>query len=345
MLETNHIQQKIVNFTYKKILGDRRCKFNDFSKITSGKRKITSPIMQFYSSVDNIGNYLPVLGIQKMLSQSTDTWCIHDKNIDFEFVNANYKCVIIGGAGLLHECFEEFWNKFLNECKLPTIIWGVGVCLPDSTGVRTDLIDSTKRSGINRKVFAEVANKCDLVNLRDDLTADYYGLKEVHISPCPTIVYLEKFRNSVNKISNQVLFSSHKELVAVTTQERIQSSIKNLIPKFKYTDNIQRPSLGLDDIIQRFYCNTSILVTTRLHGAIIAYGLDIPYIAIPRDEKLRDFHRLYSNGISIENITDIEDALKQGFANNIAIKPIAINPVLTFGEQAHKWVISCCKNN
>ncbi|MBV6623402.1 MAG: polysaccharide pyruvyl transferase family protein [Rivularia sp. (in: Bacteria)] len=344
MLEINRIQQKIVNVAYQKLIGDRRCKFNDFSKVSPENRTVNSPIMQFYSSVDNIGNYLPVLGIQKMLSQSSDTWCIHDKNIDFDFINTNYKCVIIGGAGLLHECFEEFWNKFLNECRLPTIIWGVGLCLPDSSGVRTDLVDSTKRSGVSQKVVMEVAKRCDLVNVRDNLTANYYNFKDVDISVCPTVVYVEKFKKSLYKESSQVLFSSHKELVAVSTQKRLKASLKKLVPKFAYTDNIQKPSSGIDDIISRYYCPTSILVTTRLHGAIIAYGLNVPYIAIPRDEKLRDFHRLYSNGISIENIVDLENALKQGLTNNIPMKPIAINPVLTFGEKASEWVASCCNN-
>jgi len=95
-------------------------------------RKPRSPIIQFYSSVDNIGNYLPILGIQKMLGQTPDTWCMH-RPVDFNFINKHYKCAIIGGAGLLDQCFEPFWEKLLNGCKIPMIMWGLGICLPDKT--------------------------------------------------------------------------------------------------------------------------------------------------------------------------------------------------------------------
>jgi len=309
---------------------DRRCKFYDLAKINPQYRKARSPIIQFYSSVDNIGNYLPILGIRKMLSQTTDTWCVHDKLIDFKFINMHYKCAIIGGAGLLHKGFEPFWKKILHECKLPIIIWGVGVCLHDRK----------TRGSVDSKIVTEVAKRCDLINVRDDLTADYYSLKKAHISACPTIVYLRDFQKSVGKNNNIVLFSSHEELLSASETERIKTAILRVTTKFQYTNNIQQRFLGLDDIIYRYYCKSRLVVTTRLHGAIIAYGLGIPYIIIPRDEKLRAFHRIYSNGISISNDSQLENALRNG--NIPIIKPIKIDQVLDFGDQALRWVFSMC---
>ncbi len=58
-----YIHANIINKAQQQ---DFRCKFFDLSKIKKDRRP-RSPIIQFYSSVDNIGNYLPVLGIQKML--------------------------------------------------------------------------------------------------------------------------------------------------------------------------------------------------------------------------------------------------------------------------------------
>lgn len=66
--------------------------------IPSEKRNPKSSLLQFYASPNNIGNYLPVLGIQEMLEEETDTWCAHDEYIDFDFINANYQGVIIGGG-------------------------------------------------------------------------------------------------------------------------------------------------------------------------------------------------------------------------------------------------------
>lgn len=280
---------------------------------------------------------MPVIGIQEMLNQSTDTWCMHDKRIDFDFINQNYKCVIIGGAGLLHECFESFWQRFLSECKLPTIMWGIGVCLPDETGVRTDLKASTEKYGVSKDVILEVANKCDLINVRDDLTADYYNLKNASITACPTVVYLEKFKKHL-KPTNEVLYSSHKELVRTDEQEEIYKMISKVTSNFSYTDNIQTYKLGLDDIIRRHYCRSKLVVTTRLHGAITAYGLGIPYIAIPRDKKVREFVRIYSNGLLLENIAELPNAIQSTQENNPIDQEIKINDVKVFGEKAKNWL-------
>jgi len=307
-----------------------RCKFYDHARISPKRRQVHSPIIQFYSSINNIGNFLPVLGISKMLGQTADTWCMHDKEVDFDFVNANYKCAVIGGAGLFHRCFDHFWQKFLHECKIPVIIWGVGTCFPDDEEVR----------GVDPKVMAEVAKRCDLINVRDELTANYYSLKNVSITACPTIVYLQDFQKSVDKNSKAVLFSSHVELVSDAESEEIQAITSGVAEEYKYTNNLQRRFIPLNGIISESYCQSRVVVTTRLHGAIIAYGLGIPYIMIPRDEKLRAFHNRYGNGISINSASEIEAALK--IAPLSITRPIEIEPVLEFGIQARNWMRSHC---
>lgn len=307
-----------------------RCKFYDHARINPKFRKVNSPIIQFYSSINNIGNFLPVLGINKMLGQTTDTWCMHDKKVDFDFVNANYKCAIIGGAGLFHRCFDPFWQRLLQECKIPVIIWGVGTCFPDDEEVR----------GADPKVIAEVAKRCDLINVRDELTANYYNLLDISITACPTIVYLQDFQKFVNKNSKAVLFSSHVELISNAESEEIQAVTSKVAEEYKYTNNLQRRFIPLNGIVSDSYCQSRVVVTTRLHGAIIAYGLGLPYIMIPRDEKLRAFHKTYGNGININSASEIEAALK--VADLSITRPIEIEPVLDFGVQARNWMRSHC---
>ena len=90
---------------------DRRCRFHDLAQLPPDRRRARHRILQFYSSVDNIGNYLPVLGIHRLLGTRTDVWCMHDRDIDFDFINSQYRGVIVGGAGLLHQCFEPCWQR------------------------------------------------------------------------------------------------------------------------------------------------------------------------------------------------------------------------------------------
>lgn len=327
MLLTKNITSNIKDFLLGYV---GRCKFYDHAQIDPKHRRVNSSIIQFYSSANNIGNFLPVLGISKMLGQAADTWCMHDKEVDFDFVNANYKCAIIGGAGLFHKCFDPFWHKFLDECKIPVIIWGVGTCFPDNEEMR----------GVKPKIIAEVAKRCDLINVRDELTADYYSLKNVSVTACPTIVYLQDFQKFVDKNSKAVLFSSHIELVSETESEEIQSVTTKVAEEYKYTNNMQRGFISLNNIIADYYCQSRVVVTTRLHGAIISYGLGIPYIMIPRDEKLRAFHNTYGNGTNINSASEIEAALK--VADSIITRPIEIEPVLDFGVQAKNWMRLHC---
>ncbi|MBD2480627.1 polysaccharide pyruvyl transferase family protein [Planktothrix sp. FACHB-1365] len=328
----NNAKLKTLNPLHRKFFLDRRCKFYDLSQIPSQQRVARSPILQFYSSVDNIGNYLPVLGIQKMLNLTTDTWNAYDQNIDFDFINTHYKGIIIGGAGLLYRSFNRFWEQVLIGCKIPLIIWGVGVCLPDGE----------KDAGADIKILKKIVSRCDLMNVRDDVTADYYNFPNASIAPCPTIAYLDGFRSQMNLGNYQVLFSSHDGLVSAEENKELMKVVIRVTPKFEYTDNIQYPCLGLEDIITQSYMNSRVVVTTRLHGAIIAYGLGIPYLAIPRDEKLRDFYRLYGNGLTVQNVQELEEALKQGWLPEL--HPIALKPVLEFGKKAQQWVTACCSN-
>ena len=48
-----------------------------------------------------------------------------------------------------------------------------------------------------------------------------------------------------------------------------------------------------------------------MHGAIIAYGLGLPYIAIAGDEKLREFHRLFGGGWLVENLNQLNQVLER----------------------------------
>lgn len=317
------------SFRFAKRQFDHRCRFRDLSVIDLKKRAPRSPVLQFYSSMDNIGNYLPVLGIQTMLSFKPDAWCVHDRNIDFTFINNRYKGVIVGGAGLLDYVFEPFWNKLINECKLPIVIWGVGGCFQDGY----------KKVGVSKRIISEALRISDLVNVRDDLTANYYCIKNAHISACPTIAYLDTIKKNTTADSlNLVVFSSHEQLVSTKETMRIIEIIKSLYPLYRYTDNIQRFSFGLDDIIKKYYCRSVLVVTTRLHGAIIAYGLGIPYVAVPRDEKIRSFNIRYCNGVCIENVEQLEAVLSGCVIRNK--DPIKISEVYEYGKRVNEWLKS-----
>lgn len=320
---------RLVNSVNTRFVGyDRRVRFRDLAAMRGDERQPASDILNFYSAVHNIGNYLPVLGIRKMLGRTTDTWNMHDRSIDFDFVNRHYRSVIIGGAGLLDRGFEPFWTAFSRECRVPAVIWGVGICSPDRNAEK----------GVDRDVFRAAAARCALINFRDDLTADYYGTHQASISPCPTIVYLEESgRKGPGDPAGHVLYASHDELVAEPERDLIRSRLEQCVGPVRLTDNIQRRLLSLDDIVRSAYGKSRLVVTTRLHGAIIAYGLGIPYVAIARDEKIRAFHRCYGNGELIEHPDQLPEILG---ASVRCDRTIQYEQVYKCGSQMKTWLAS-----
>lgn len=304
---------------------DRRTRFRDLARIPAEKRAPGSPIVQFYSPDNNIGNFTPVLGIRSMIGRDTDTWSMHDKSPDFDFINANYRCVIIGGAGLLHGVFEPCWRALADRCRIPVIIWGVGVCIPDG-----------QNPIVPREVVAKVASRCELINVRDDLTADTYNLAGADISACPTLVYCDTFRSKVVRDARTLLYSSHVDLVAPEETQRLMGVAKGARRTFLFTDNIQRRRFGLRDIVLKRYCPAGLVVTTRLHGCIIAHGLGIPYIAVARDEKIRRFHALYANGACVQSAEELSQTLAG--APPAITNTQALYAVRAFGRKASAWV-------
>lgn len=319
---------RLVNSVNTRFVGyDRRVRFRDLAAIPAAARRPASDILNFYSAVHNIGNYLPVLGIRKMLGTASDTWNMHDRSIDFDFVNRHYRSVIIGGAGLLDKGFEPFWAAFSRKCKVPAVIWGVGICSPDRNAEK----------GVDRNVFRAAADKCGPINFRDDLTADYYGVHRSTISPCPTIVYLEDFVRKSSGDAGDVLYASHDELVAESERDLIRRQLEQCVGRVRVTDNIQRRLLSLDDIVRSAYGRSRLVVTTRLHGAIIAYGLGIPYVAIARDEKIRAFHRCYGNGALIEHADQLPEILGAPVRCD---RTIQYDQVYECGKQMKAWLAS-----
>lgn len=323
-------------FLYKSFVDDKRCNFYDLSKIDREERVVKSNVLNIYDRDDNIGNFLPVLGMRKMLGFEPDTWNIHDKDIDFDFINENYQGVIIGGAGLLCPPFKDFWVKFSEQCHLPTVIWGVGSGLGAGIGekIKQGNQDSETREYV--KAVSKISQRCDLVNVRDRLTVDFFELHNAHIAACPTIVYMQEFKQYVNPNADQVLYSSH-HFDSQTEVKKIKEDVSSIYKNFCFTENVQHPYLSLDEIIKDYYVDSNLVVTTRLHGAIMAYGLGVPYVGITRGEKIRSFCNEYGNGILIENISQLKSTLLETPVSQIPMQPIAIEPVLDFGNRVKEW--------
>ncbi|SDH02214.1 polysaccharide pyruvyl transferase family protein [Winogradskyella thalassocola] len=305
---------------------DERTKFRDLSAIKSEDRSAKSKILNFYSSVDNIGNFTPVMGIHQILGEDLDTWCAHDKNIDWDFINKNYERIIVGGAGLYHVSFTNFWKELNEKSNIPFIIWGVGGIFPKAK----DML-----SNVDGKLLSAVHDKADLINVRDDISANLINTTNVDIAPCPTIYLLNSLRNKKVE-NNNILYSSHEELLNAEDKKVVERFL-GAKDKYLFTDNIQYKYYGLDRVLNKYYKSNHV-ITTRLHGAIIAYGLGIPYTAISFDYKIEEFNRLYGNGTIINDIRDMSDSVMDyQKVNNNEVVP-DLSGINRFAEKVKLWI-------
>lgn len=308
---------------YRDRLFDRRLRFNDISKNRSRPPIRRSRLIQFYSGHDNIGNYTPILGIQSMLNHAPDTWDCHASPVNFDYINKHYDFAIIGGAGLLHQIFSPLWLDFEKNCRIPFVIWGVGGCF----------LDVKPESVVPREVVRLIAGRAVHVNLRDRLTAEYYDLHDAHLSACPTIAWLQKLQP--RRRTEIVLYASHTEMVPEQEQTAILDAVKQSGQRWAYTDNMQTAKLGLMALVRRLYARSEVVVTTRLHGAIIAAGLGVPYVSLAWDDKVRAFQREWGGGALACDADEVRRILK-GMEIDASIHPLFHESVLEFGSTVRR---------
>lgn len=306
--------------------------FNDIASAPRIFRKPKSKIIQFYSSYRNIGNYIAVQGIHHVLGYELDVWDIHQTPVDWDYINENYSAAIIGGAGLLHECFQSFWSEFAGGCTLPYVIWGIGLCLPENED----------GSGVDKGVVGTVFDGALCANVRDELTRDYYSLTNVDVSICPTVAMIrsqlrEGIYSQAKKYS--VLHSVHTTLTEDVANEQLNQIIRDRVDSLHCTNNLQSKRVGIKDVL-KLYPESDLVVCSRLHGAIIAFAFNVPFIALSFDPKVSAFVELYGGGVLCESADHLRQLLDAKEMPSYYVDMQAEEKALEFGYLAKQMLES-----
>jgi len=153
--------------------------------------------------------------------------------------------------------------------------------------------------------------RAKFANIRDELTRDFYELDPgISITACPTLVHIaNNFKVEAKKVSgNKVLHSSHVDLEPTSTTPQIKQITQDAGFNYRFTENIETEKYPLKKILN-MYQESDYVITTRLHGAIIAYAFKRPYIAISFDPKVAAFNKLYGGGVCITSVNELKAAL------------------------------------
>ncbi len=248
-------------------------------------------IHHVFANRSNAGDWLSAIGIQQLLASAPggitghlcDTPFVPETLAQLERAGPD-DLIVLGGGGLFMDYFSPFWRGFLPiASRVPFVIWGVGAC---------DIIN--RDSLPPRDLIQKVVSQSRLCVVRDELTRAFIGDNHLRAPvPCPTINALE---GRHGEPAGLVLHVDHYENVGPENFEKMERFAADFAAcasrRPRKTNNLlnagRRPEL---EKIVELYLAADVVLTSRLHGCIIAAALGRPFLAVTGDRKVDSFMR------------------------------------------------------
>ena len=242
-------------------------------------------IYHVYATKSNLGDWLAARGIQSLLAPEpvTDLFCdgpCVEETLEVLSALTPDDFVIIGGGGLLMDYFEPFWRGFkAASVRAPFAIWGAGCC------------DLKKRdTNISKDLIAGIVRESRFCVVRDRLTMDFLNACGLQAPvACPSFWVLKPPALP----GRGLLHASHAGIVDPATEEELRRVLKDLAERSGrvYTETrnrIEPKEKALQAELDK-YRNADVVVSSRLHGCIIAAGMEKKLIAVSGDRKIDHF--------------------------------------------------------
>ena len=241
-------------------------------------------IHHVYACRSNVGDWLSARGIQGLLGPVQEHLCdeaFRDGTLARLAHAGPGDLVVLGGGGLFTDYFREFWQGFLGIADgFPFALWGVGSC------------DHKDRASLlPRQLLVELAGRSRLCVVRDALTRDL--LAEVALPdpvPCPAVLAVEPPAAG----GRGVLHVVHRYLIGDDGYERAREAGRAFAAStgrgFGEVNHRIREddAAGLEEVLRQ-YGEADVVLTSRLHGAIIGLAMGRKVLAISGDRKIESF--------------------------------------------------------
>jgi polysaccharide pyruvyl transferase WcaK-like protein len=243
-------------------------------------------IYHVFANRSNIGDWLSAKGIQKLLSPYEVTECLCDK----PFVNRTIKMlkcatgndlIVIGGGGLLMDYFVPFWEKFRPITDIvPFVAWGIGFCdiKHENTLPPQGLIE-------------DIILKSKLFIVRDELTwSTFPSCKLPPPVPCPSVNMIDRVAENGNDFLHVVnctnigpdiynaMYMASRDFARQSG--RVYREVNNHITQGSEQELAR---------ILSIYRNSGIVISSALHGCIIAVAMGLKILAVSGDRKIEGF--------------------------------------------------------
>lgn len=245
-------------------------------------------IHHVFANRANVGDWLSAQGIQLLVREHLAEVGFIEHLCDDPFVDdtlrdleraSDDELILVGGGGLFMDYFAPLWEGLSRlVSRRPVAIWGVGY---------VDLKHEPSRPplGLLRAVVAGAR----LTVVRDELTRQLLGVALPEPVPCPSLAAV----NSL-PLGFGVLHVNNYTTVGAEAYEAMRATGQALAAAthrpYRETNNRIEPGRSdhLDALLER-YRRSDIVLSSALHGCVLAVAMGRPVIAVSGDRKIEAF--------------------------------------------------------
>jgi polysaccharide pyruvyl transferase WcaK-like protein len=243
-------------------------------------------IHHVFANKSNVGDWLSALGIQSLLApfEFREHLCDEpflDETLEKLSGLAPSDLIVIGGGGLFMDYFVPFWQGFQKIAdRVPFCIWGVGYC---------DLKREASRPP--QTLLEDIVRKSRLSSVRDEMSRRHL-FRCALPSPvtCPSISIV---KNSPRK-GYGILHVDNYTTAGADVYDVMDACGR------AFASNTQRPYLKTNNRISSgsktslketidLYAKSDIVLSSALHGCIIALAMGRRIVAVSGDHKVESF--------------------------------------------------------
>ncbi len=259
-------------------------------------------IYHVFANRSNIGDWLSAKGIQKLLAPADITECLCDVPYIEETMEILSKAtaqdlIVIGGGGLLMDYFVPFWKAFQPIAqRVPFCIWGVGYC---------DLkLEPSLPTG---RLIEAIVNQSKLCYVRDELSRSHLPHCQLpEPVPCPSINVIQPAPTPGKDLLHVVNYST----AGAGTYDQMCLAAQQFVADkgiaYRETNNrVKKDNVDEMSRVLAHYANSDIVLSSALHGCIIAVAMGKKVLAVSGDRKIEAFMEAVGLGNWVLDITQV----------------------------------------
>lgn len=251
---------------------------------------LTSSLAYCCANDLNIGDYLSMRGVQLLLGLPGREVLMQGNVNRFRASLGELgerDSLVIGGGGLLKDHFAKYWDVIFEvqrDKQLRIYNLGIGVC--DIKG---------KQTVLGAPALAAIVERAELSFLRPEIPATIAGHGRVRETFCPSEAFVAARHPAVATATppRRLLYVHHERLVGPDAARRIKDTVAAICSArgidYAETDNMIQDRDDLACLSR--YQAADVVVTSRLHGYVLAHALGVPAVAISNDHKLEGYAR------------------------------------------------------